>query len=327
MEVHENVLETVGGTPLVRINAITKEVKPEVYAKLEYFNPGGSVKDRIAISIIEDAEKKGLLKKGGTIIEATSGNTGVGLALVASVRGYKTIFTIPDKMSKEKINLLKAFGAEVIVTPTAVPPDHPDSYYEVAKKLVRETPNSFYANQYYNKKNPEAHYKTTGPEIWEQTDGKVTHLVAGAGTGGTISGIAKFLKKKNPDIKVIAVDPKGSVFKDYFETGKMGEAHTYKIEGIGEDILPETMNFDYVDKIIRVGDKESFLMARRLAREEGIFAGGSSGSAMVGVMKIAKDLDKDSFIVVIFPDTGSRYLTKIFNDDWMKENGFLDEVK
>lgn len=322
-EIKDNVLEAIGNTPLVKLNNISKGLKAKIYAKLEFLNPGGSVKDRMALYMIEDAEKRGLLKAGGTIIENTSGNTGVGLAIVAAVKGYKTIFTIPDKMSQEKIDLLKAFGAEVVVTPTDVPYDDPRSYYETAKRIAKETPNSFYVDQYNNMKNPEAHYKTTGPEIWQQTNGEIDYLVAGIGTGGTLSGAAKFLKEKNPNIKVIAVDPIGSVFYDYFKHKKLVKPHVYKVEGIGEDYLVKAMDFSVVDDIIQVNDKNSFLMARRLAREEGIFAGGSSGAAVWASLELAKNIDDDKIIVTILPDSGSRYLSKLYNDRWMKENGFL----
>lgn len=320
----KNIIEAVGNTPLVRINSLSKHVKSNIYAKMESLNPGGSVKDRIGIQIINDAEKKGLLKPGGTIVEATSGNTGFGLAIVAAVRGYKTIFVMPDKMSQEKIQNLRAFGAKVIITPTDVDPEDPRSYYKVSKKIADETPNAFYANQYHNPQNPQAHYESTGPEIWKQMEGKLDTFVCGMGTGGTISGIGKHLKEKNPKIKVVGVDPIGSLYTEYFKTGKLGEAHSYKVEGIGEDFLPSTMNFKYVDEVIQVNDKESLLMARSLLTKEGIFVGGSSGAAMVGAIKYASKLSKPEEIVVLFPDSGDRYLSKVFNDDWMRENGFLE---
>ncbi len=322
MREYKNILQTIGNTPLVKLNNVAKGITANIYAKLEFLNPGGSVKDRMALYIIRDAEKRGLLKPGGTIVENTSGNTGFGVAMVAAVIGYKTIFTIPDKMSEEKISALKAFGAEVIVTKTDVPPDSPESYYEIAKKIAREK-KAFYVDQYNNPKNIEAHYKTTGPEIWRDTKGKVDYLVGGIGTGGTLSGAARFLKEKNKRIKIIAVDPEGSVFYDYFKTGKLIKPHVYKVEGIGEDMLVKALDFDVIDDIIQVNDKESFIMARRLAREEGMFVGGSSGAAVVAAYKVAKNLDRDKTIVVILPDTGSRYLSKIFNDDWMRKNNFL----
>ena len=323
-EINSNVLETIGNTPLVRLNNIPRDINAKIYAKLEFMNPGGSIKDRMALYMIEDAEKNGLLKPGGIIVENTSGNTGVGLAVVAAVKGYKAIFTIPDKMSREKINLLKAFGAEVIVTPTDVPYDDPRSYYETAKRIAKETPNSFYVDQHNNVKNPEAHYKTTGPEIWKQTNGKIDFLVAGIGTGGTLSGVAKYLKEKNPDIKVIAIDPIGSVFYHYFKYKRMVKPHVYKVEGIGEDYLVKAMDFSVVDDILQVNDKDSFLMARRLAREEGIFAGGSSGAAVWASLKLAKKMRNGKRIVTILPDSGSRYLSKFYNDEWMKQNGFYE---
>lgn len=321
---YDNILQTIGKTPLVKLNRITKDVRGLILAKVEYFNPGGSVKDRIGVSIIEDAEREGRLKPGGTIVESTSGNTGMGLALVAAVKGYKTVFTLPDKMSMEKIRLLRAFGAEVIVTPTAVPHESPESYTEVAKRVVRETPNSILANQYYNPKNPEAHYRTTGPEIWEQTGGQIDYFVCGIGTGGTISGAGKFLKEMNPNVKVIGIDPKGSVLREYFYTKKISPVlKTYKVEGIGQDYVPGTLHFEYIDDVIEADDRESFLMARRLTREEGLMVGGSAGTAVAGMMKIADRFKEDDVVVVLLPDTGERYLSKIYNDDWMQEHGFL----
>jgi len=320
----DSILETIGQTPLIRLNRVTEGIKATVLAKVEFFNPGGSVKDRIAITIVEAAEKEGRLKPGGTIVEATSGNTGAGLALVAALKGYRAIFTMPDKMSSEKVRNLKAYGAEVVITPTAVPPESPDSYYSVAKRIVKETPNSILANQYFNPVNPESHYHTTGPEIWEQTGGKIDYFVAGVGTGGTISGTGKFLKEKNPEVKVIGADPVGSIIKEYFYTKKMGEAKPYKVEGVGEDIIPGTLNFEYIDEVIDVTDKESFNMARRISREEGIFIGGSCGLAAQAALKVASDLPEDKIVVVLFPDSGAKYLTTFYSDDWMQENQFLD---
>lgn len=325
MRYHHNVLETIGNTPLVKLKAIAKSAKPTIWAKLEYFNPTGSVKDRMALYMIEDAEIRGLLKPGGTIVENSSGNTGAALAMIASVKGYKCIITMPDKMSDEKKNLMTALGAEVIVTPTDVPADSPESYYSVAKRIAAETPDSYYPDQYNNPKNIEAHYYTTGPEIWQQTGGEIDVLVAGIGTGGTLSGAGRYLKEKNPEIKVIAVDPEGSVFYDYFKTGKLPEPHVYKVEGIGEDYLVKAVDFKLIDDIIQVNDRESFLMARRLAKEEGIFAGGSSGSAVWAAVKIAEKIEEMKNIVVIIPDSGSRYLSKMYNDEWMKINGFFEE--
>ena len=324
MKICKNILDTLGNTPLVRINTLAGQIPSNIYVKIEFLNPGGSVKDRIGSYIIDDAERKGLLKPGGTIVEATSGNTGFGLAIVAAVRGYKTIFVMPDKMSQEKVQNLRAFGAKVIITPTEVAPEDPRSYYNVSKKIARETPGAFYANQYHNPQNPQAHYKTTGPEIWEQTEGKIDAFVCGMGTGGTISGAGKYLKEKNPKIKVIGVDPIGSLYNEYFKTKKLGESHSYKIEGIGEDFLPSTMDFKYVDDVIQVSDKEAFQLTRQLVTKEGIFAGGSSGAAVAGALKYAKVLKKSEEIVVLLPDSGDRYLSKIFNDDWMRENGFLE---
>jgi cystathionine beta-synthase len=321
---YDNILETIGKTPLVRLHSVIDDAKGMILAKVEYFNPGGSVKDRIGLSIIEEAEREGRLKPGGTIVESTSGNTGMGLALVAAVKGYKTVFTLPDKMSIEKIRLLRAMGAEVIVTPTAVPHESPESYTEVAKRIVRETPNSILANQYYNPRNPESHYSTTGPEIWEDTGGQIDYFVCGVGTGGTISGAGKFLKEKNPNIKVIGIDPKGSALREYFYTKKITPLlKTYKVEGIGQDYVPGVLHLEYVDEMIEVTDKESFLMSRRLAKLEGLMAGGSAGTAVAGMMKVADRFRDDDVVVVLLPDAGERYLTKIFNDDWMREHGFL----
>lgn len=321
---YNSILETIGRTPLVKLNRIVEGYKPQVFAKVEFFNPGGSVKDRIGLGMIEEAEQDGRLKPGGTIVESTSGNTGMGLAIAAAIKGYKCVFTMPDKMSIEKIRLLRAFGAEVIVTPTAVPHESPESYTEVAKRVVRETPNSILANQYYNPKNPAAHYETTGPEIWEQTGGQIDYFVCGVGTGGTISGAGRYLKEKNPHVKVVGVDPKGSGLREYFYTKKMTtELKTYKVEGIGQDFVPGALHFEFIDEMIEVTDKESFLLARRMTREEGMFVGGSSGTAIAGTLKLASRLSEKDVVVVLLPDTGERYLSKIYNDDWMRENRFL----
>ena len=320
----ENILGTIGGTPLVRLSRLARGIRGLVLAKVESFNPGGSVKDRIGVSIIEEAERQGTLRPGGTIVESTSGNTGMGLALVASVRGYRTIFTLPDKMSAEKIRLLRAFGAEVMVTPTAVPHDSPESYTEVAKRIVRETPNSILANQYENPMNPESHYRTTGPELWDETGGQITWFVCGIGTGGTITGTGRYLKEKNPGIRVIGVDPKGSVLREAFYAKRITPTlKTYKVEGIGQDYVPGVLDFRYIDDIVEADDRQSFLMARRLTRDEGLLTGGSSGTAVAGLMKIADRFTDDDVIVVLLPDSGERYLSKIYNDDWMRENGFL----
>ena len=319
-----HILEAIGHTPLVRLNRITKDLKPEIYVKAEFMNPGGSVKDRIGMTMITDAEKRGLLKPGGTIIEGTSGNTGMGLALVAAVRGYKCVFTTTDKQSKEKVDLLKALGAEVIVCPTAVEPDDPRSYYSVAKKLAREIPNSYYPNQYDNPMNPEAHYLTTGPEIWEDSEGKITHFVCGLGTGGTISGAGKFLKEKNPGVKIIGVDPYGSLYYDFVKNGTTIKAKTYVVEGIGEDFFPTTMNLKILDDIIQVNDEECFVVARRLAKLEGLFTGGSGGGCLSGALRLAKNLGPNDFVVALLPDTGMRYLSKVYNDEWMRERGYAD---
>ncbi len=319
-----NILEAAGGTPLIRLNNITKGIAAQVWVKADYLNPGGSVKDRIGITMIDDAERKGLLKPGGTIIEATSGNTGMGLALVAAVRGYKVVFTINDKQSKEKIDLLRALGAEVIVCPTAVEPDDPRHYHQVAHKLAKEIPNSYYPDQYSNPNNPLAHYRATGPEIWEDTDGKITHFVCGLGTGGTVTGVARFLKEKNPNVKVIGVDPIGSIYYDYFKTGQKVKGSTYVVQGIGGDCLHETLDFKVLDDVVQVTDEESFVYTRRMARMEGIFAGGSCGTAMSAALKLARTLPADALVVVFIPDTGMRYLSNVYNDDWMRTRGYVD---
>jgi cystathionine beta-synthase len=322
---YDSVLETIGWTPLIRLARIGAGVRTPIYGKAEYANPGGSVKDRIGLAIIEDAERRGELRPGGTIVEGTSGNTGVGLAIAAALRGYRCVFTMPDKMSMEKVRLLKAYGAEVVVTPTAVPPDHPEHYVMKAKQIVSETPNAILANQFYNQVNPEAHYATTGPEIWHQTEGRVTHFVAGAGTGGTVSGAGKYLKEKNPKVRVIAGDPVGSLYTHYHRTRTMGEGHPYKVEGIGGDKIPTTVWFDWIDEFRQMSDKTSFLMARRLAREEGILLGGSAGLNVAIALELARELaDPDALIVTILCDTGERYLSKQFNDAWMQENQMLD---
>ena len=326
MNYAKNILETIGNTPLVQINHITKELPCQVLAKVEYFNPGHSCKDRMALKMVEDAEKDGRLQPGGTIIEGTSGNTGMGLALAAIVKGYKLICVISDKQSKEKMDILRAVGAEVVVCPTNVEPEDPRSYYSVSKRLAEETPNSWYVNQYDNPSNTQANYEQTGPEIWEQTKGRITHFVVGVGTGGTISGIGKYLKKQNPNVKIWGVDTYGSVFKKYHETGVFdeNEIYPYVTEGIGEDILPENVDFSIIDGFTKVTDKDAAVYTRRLAKEEGLFVGMSAGSAIKGVLQFKEHFKPDDVVVVLFHDSGSRYVAKIFNDDWMKEMGYLD---
>lgn len=323
----DNILETIGNTPMVRVHRLTRDVDAEVLVKLETFNPGNSIKDRMALRMIEDAEKAGLLKPGGTIIEGTSGNTGMGLAMAAVIKGYKCIFTTTDKQSKAKVDALRAFGAEVIVCPTDVEPEDPRSYYSVSSRLERETPNAWKANQYDNLSNREAHYTWTAPEIWEQTGGRITHLVVGVGTGGTISGIGRFLKEKNPKIQVLGIDTYGSVLKKYKETGVLdrNEIYPYITEGIGEDFIPQNVDFDVIDHFEKVTDKDAAVMTRRITREEGIFAGNSAGSAMAGLLQMRDRFKKGDVVVVVFHDHGTRYLGKMFNDDWMREKGFLDK--
>ncbi len=327
MDYAENILGTIGNTPMVKMNTLTKELPCLVLAKYETFNPGNSVKDRMALQMIEDAEADGRLQPGGTIIEGTSGNTGMGLALAAIIKGYKMVCVISDKQSKEKMDILRAVGSEVVVCPTNVEPDDPRSYYSTSKRLATETPNSWYVNQYDNPSNAKAHYQSTGPEIWEQTEGKVTHFVVGVGTGGTISGVGKYLKEQNPDVKVWGVDTYGSVFKKYHETGIFdeNEIYPYITEGIGEDILPENVNFDVIDGFTKVTDKDAAIYTRRLAKEEGMFLGNSAGSAIKGLLQLKEHFKPEDVVVVLFHDHGSRYVGKMFNDDWMRERGFLEE--
>ena len=325
MQYAKNILETIGNTPLVRLNNITKGIEATVLAKVEFFNPGSSVKDRMALKMVEDAEQDGRLKPGGTIVEGTSGNTGMGLALAAIVKGYQLICVSTDKQSKEKFDILRAVGAQVIVCPTNVAPEDPRSYYSTSKRVAEETPNSWYVNQYDNPSNSIAHYQQTGPEIWNQTNGKITHFVVGVGTGGTISGVGKYLKEKNPKIKIWGIDTYGSVFKKYHETGVFdeNEIYPYITEGIGEDILPENVNFDVIDNFEKVTDKDAAIYTRKLAREEGIFAGNYCGAAVRGVIQLEKHFRKDDVVVVLLHDSGSRYVGKMYNDEWMKENNFL----
>lgn len=325
---YNSVLELIGWTPMVRLQSVTDGSRTPVYAKCEFFGPGGSIKDRIGLAMIEAAEADGTLKPGGTIVEATGGNTGLALAMAASLKGYKCICTMPDKMSSEKVKLLRAFGAEVVITPTAVPPDHPDHYLVKARSIAAETPGAVMANQFYNQANPNAHYATTGREIWEQSEGRVTHFVASAGTGGTITGVGRYLKEKNPDVKIVGVDPDGSMVAPFFNTGEKVDGHPYKVEGIGNDKIPGTLDLDVVDEYLSFGDGDAFRMARRVSREEGLFAGGSAGLLVHSAVEVAKRInDPDAFVVTLVCDWGERYLSKTYDDDWMRENGFLERPK
>lgn len=321
-----DITKAVGGTPIVKLNRVTDGIDSEIYVKCEYLNPAGSHKDRVALNMIKDAEASGL-KPGGTIVEATSGNTGAALAMVAAIKGYKCIFVMPDKMSQEKVSTLRAYGAKVVICPTAVEPEDPRSYYQVAKRIAEETANCFYANQYHNQSNPNAHYLSTGPEIWEQCGHELDVFCTGMGTGGTISGTGKFLKQKKPDIKLVGVDPVGSLYYDYVKTQRITKPFSYKVEGIGEDFFPSTMNLKIIDEVIRVDDKECFLMTRDLVRLEGLFVGGSGGAAVAGAIKYAKASGRKENILVLMPDSASKYISKIFNDDWMRDNGFLEDEK
>lgn len=326
MDRSKTILSFVGDTPLIRLQRVADPQGADLWVKPEFLNPAGSIKDRMALYIIEKAEREGLLKPGGVIVENTSGNTGMGVAMVAAVKGYKAIFTIPDKMSMEKINTLKAYGAKVVVTPTNVPADSPQSYYETAKRIHRETPGSFYLNQYHNPDNIEAHYHTTGPEIWEQTGGAIDYFVAGIGTGGTLSGTGRYLKERNPKLRIVAVDPKGSVFYDYFTSGRLPQPEVYKVEGIGEDMLVKALDFSVIDEMYQVDDGQCFRMARRLTTEEGLFAGGSSGGAAHVAVEVARQAGRGKNVVCVLPDSGTRYLSKIYSDEWMRDNGFLENA-
>jgi cystathionine beta-synthase len=325
---YDSVLDVIGWTPLIRLGRVAAGIRTPVYGKAEFMNPGGSVKDRIGPAIIEAAEREGHLRPGGTVVEGTSGNTGVGLALAAAIKGYRCVFTIPDKMSQEKVRLLKGFGAEVIVTPTAVPPDHPDNYVMMAKRIAEETPNAILANQFYNQANPEAHYATTGPELWEQTEGRITHFVSAAGTGGTITGVGRYLKERKPEVRIIGGDPKGSIIRGYAETGMKGESAPYKVEGIGQDKIPGTLDMSVVDEWRTVDDRTSFALARRLTREEGLFVGGSTGLIAHVALQVAREVnDPNACVVFIMCDTGERYLSKLYNDEWLREHQLVEPAR
>jgi cystathionine beta-synthase len=325
---YESALDLIGWTPMVRLHSVTDGCRTPVYAKCEFTGPGASIKDRIGVAMIAAAEADGTLKPGGTVVEATGGNTGLALAMAASLKGYRCICTMPDKMSTEKVKLLRAFGAEVVITPTAVPPDHPDHYLQKARAITAETPGAVLANQFYNPANPDAHYATTGPEIWEQSGGRVTHFVASAGTGGTITGVGRFLKEKNPDVQIVGVDPEGSMIAPFFNTGETIEGHPYKVEGVGNDKIPGTLDLSVVDSYLSCGDGDAFRMARRVSREEGLFAGGSAGMLVHGAVQVAREIDDpDAFVVTLICDWGERYLSKTYDDDWMRENGFLERPR